>query len=350
MKKFFLILFILYPANILAITANSYIVMEQNTNTVLLGNNYNQESLIASITKILTAIIVIENCDIKEVIEVDSEVLKAYGSAIYIEVGEKISVEDLLYGLMLRSGNDAALILANHISETEENFSKLMNEYVKKLNLKNTNFKNASGLDELTENISTAYDMAVIMNYAMKNEIFKKITSTNTYTAKTNYKNYTWDNKNRLLGNNEYTTGGKTGYTVKANRTLVTTATNNFIDITVVTLNDANDFENHASLYNEIFKNYESIQVINKDITSFKDEQYYYFFKNDYNITVLKNKKNEVEIKYEIFEKKIGNIAGIAKIFLDNTIIHEEKIFSVLIEEKEKEKIFFKIMEWFKNW
>ena len=130
----------------------------------------------------------------------DNSVLKSYGSAIYIEVGEQIRLKDLIYGLMLRSGNDAAIVIANEVAGSMDNFVYLMNKIAVDIGMKNTIFLNNHGLEEESGqgNLSTAYDMAILMKYAMKNAIFREITSTKTYKVSTNYKTYVWVNKNKM--------------------------------------------------------------------------------------------------------------------------------------------------------
>ncbi|MDE6141539.1 MAG: serine hydrolase, partial [Bacilli bacterium] len=233
----------------------SVVVMDMDSDRVLYGVSEKEEMLIASTTKIMTSLVVINNTDINEIITIDQSVLRSFGSGIYIEVGEEISIKDLLYGLMLRSGNDAAIALAEHIGGSESGFARLMNEMAESLGMYHTHFINASGLEnEKGEgNTSTAEDMGILMSYAMKNDIFREITSTKHYMAKTNFKTYDWYNKNKLLTNYKYTTGGKTGYTEKAYRTLVTSASKDNKDLTIVTLNQRDDFAIHQSLYEEYF-------------------------------------------------------------------------------------------------
>lgn len=354
MKKIItiILLFLIFPINISAISASSYVVLDQNSNKVLMGSNYNEEALIASITKIVTAIVVIENIDISKKITVDEEVLKAYGSAIYLEIGEVITIEDLLYGLMLRSGNDAAIVLANNVAGSMEEFSTLMNKLVKDLLLENTNFVNAHGLDnDETANYSSAYDMGVLMNYAMKNSTFKKITGTLSYNTESSYKTYSWYNKNRLLTNYKYATGGKTGYTQKANRTLITTASKDNMDITIVTLNDGNDFEDHEKLYEIVFDNYEAIKVLDKEITSLKNSENNFYIKNDYYALVKDDRSENLEVKYSYYNKVIGSIAGKVEVLLDNQIIYKDNIYINKEENTGKLKLYInKIIKWFKSW
>lgn len=186
------------------VIASSYIVIEQSTNKILEGNNYHFSRSVASISKIMTAIVAIENIDINTIVKVPNNINKVYGSSVYLKENEEISVEKLLYGLMLRSGNDAAITLAMSISNSVEEFVLLMNKKADELNLKNTYFSNPHGLDEEDNgNISTAHDMAILYSYCMKNKTFAKITSSQSYG--------TYINKNKLIRTYPYCTGGKTG-------------------------------------------------------------------------------------------------------------------------------------------
>ncbi len=345
MKKIVLLVLLIIPININAISASSYIIMDQNTNNVLKGSNINESYLIASITKIMTAIVVIENVeDLDKEITVDEEVLKAYGSAIYIEVGEKLTIRDLLYGLMLRSGNDAAIVLANEVSGSMEEFASLMNETVKKLDLEDTIFHNSHGLEDSNgENKSSTYDMAVITSYAMENTDFKKISGSENYTVKSNYKSYSWANKNKLLGKYDYITGGKTGYTEKAGRTLVTTASKDGMDLVVVTINDGNDWNDHISLYEEVFSSYINYKILDKNIVAPKENIY---IKNDYNMLIKKDDKENLEIKYELFNKPVGTVVGLAKVYYNEKLVHEENLY----KNEESLSWWQKLVGWFKSW
>ena len=257
MKKILLFLLCIYliipSVHASTETAYEYVLMDMDSGRVLASKNKDSPRLIASISKIMTSIIAIENKDVNSIVKVDESISKSYGSGIYISVGEEITLLDLLYGLMLRSGNDAAIMIATYVAGSEENFAKLMNEKAKEIGMKNTIFYNASGLDTATiGNKSTAYDMALLTKYAMQNEIYKTIVKTKKHTVKTNLKTYIWYNKNKLLAN-DYITGGKTGYTERAKRTLVSTASYDGMNLVVVTLNDSDDWNTHKSLYKEAF-------------------------------------------------------------------------------------------------
>ncbi len=204
----------------------------------------------------MTAILAIESNKLDEMVTIGNEVLTMYGSNIYIEPKEKIKLIDLVYGLMLRSGNDAAIAISTYIGGTEEKFVKMMNEKAKEIGMKNTIFNNSHGLDEKTQNKSTAYDMAILSKYASKNKTYMKIASSKKYSVKTNKKTYMWNNRNKLLFSYEHLTSGKTGYTPDAGKTLVTTASKNGLRLTAVALNDGNHYETHRTLYEYGFNNY----------------------------------------------------------------------------------------------
>ncbi len=263
MKKIILLFLIIIPFQVSAST--SIVVMDLDSGRILYQNNAKEKKLIASITKIMTAIITIENINLDKKITVGKEVLKSYGTNTYIEVGEELRVIDLLYGLILRSGNDAALTLSNNVFNNEEEFIKQMNNKSASLGMHKTIFNNSHGLDEETENYSTAYDYALLSRYAYQNKIYREIASTKKYTIKTNKKTYIWYNRNKLLNNYKYCTGGKNGYTPSAGKTLVTTASKDNLNLTIVTLNDPNSYDTHESLYNYYFNKYNNIKIIDKN-------------------------------------------------------------------------------------
>lgn len=333
-------------------TAESYILMDMNTNRVLLSKNKDNPMLIASITKIMTSIIVIENTDLSNIITVDDSILKAYGSGIYIQIGEEMTVKDMLYGLMLRSGNDAAVMLATYISNSEEEFVKLMNDKAVSLGMRNTHFNNASGLDEKNGNYSTSYDMALLTSYAMKNETYKEIVKTKKYTSKTNYKTYIWTNKNKLL-NYDYITGGKTGYTEKAKRTLVSTASINNMNLVVVTLKDSDDWNTHTSLYNYAKENYTSYKVLNKSKFNIEEDNYFkgnLIIKNDVYIPFKKEETSSLisHIKlYKLKNYKDNDVVGVNQILYKGKVIYEENIY-IELKDIKKESLLDKIRRLFK--
>ena len=346
MKKLLLILLI--PFYIKAYSTNAYssILMDIDSGRVIYEDNANSIRSVASISKIMTGILAIESGKLNNTVNVDDEVLKAYGSGIYIKVGEEIKLEELVYGLMLRSGNDAALAIAKYVGKSVEEFVSLMNQKAHEIGMKNTTFNNPSGLDQEKGNYSTAYDMALLMSYAMKNAVFRKIVGTKKITIKTNFNTYVWNNKNKLLGMYKYATGGKTGYTKIAKRTLVTTASKNGVNLVAVTLVDGNDFNNHKNLYEEAFKNYKNYKILDKDNLKIIGENYYqncyYYLNKDFNYSLKENELNQIVIKIfltKLPNYKSGDEVGKVIIYLKDKEIYNDKVY---IKLQKKKTNFFK--------
>ena len=301
--------------------------MEQDTKRVLVSKNMNKKKLIASTTKIMTGIIAVESGNLNKTVTVTDKVLESYGSNIYLSIGEKMKLKDMVYGLMMQSGNDAALMIADYLGG-EEKFVKMMNKKAKQIGMKNTTFSNPHGLDEKAKNYSTAYDMALLMRYANSNPTFRKITVCKKHTVKTDEKTYVWTNKNKLLYTYKYTTGGKTGYTDKARRTLVTSASNGNLDLIAVTLNDPNDFKNHKELYEYAFKNYSMEKIFNRNKINLPNKKIY--AKDDYYYPITKEEKDLININYKIKDKKKykdGEMVGYAIINLGTKTVHKEKLY-----------------------
>jgi D-alanyl-D-alanine carboxypeptidase len=357
-KIIFIIILFGFITNVKAIdtSATSAILMDMDSNRILYAKDIHNVRTVASISKILTTLVVLENTDIKKEITVKEEIKKAYGSGIYIQEGEKLTIESLLYGLMLRSGNDAAVTLAVNTSKTVEDFVKKMNETATKIGMIESTFNNPSGLDEEDGNFSSAYDMAILTSYAFKNETFRKITSTKEYKLTTNKNTYLWKNKHKLLQKYDYVIGGKTGFTEKARRTLVTMGSKDDLNLVVVTLNDGNDWNDHINLLNYGFNTYKNYELIKEGTIDVYDDTYY----SDYDLYVKENLKyplteeesKNVVLKFELSKNRIienDTIVGKVKVF-----VMEEEIGSrdIYVQEKTKEQQksnFKKLIEWFKK-
>lgn len=250
----FFLLFLLLPFSFpvvgqadLYVSANNAVLIDQLTGTVLYGKKADEKQSIASITKVMTAIIAIESEEMDQKTRASRRAIYTEGSSIYLEQGEKMSIEDLVYGLMLRSGNDAAVAIGEHIGGSVEGFVYLMNEKAEWLGMTNTSFANPHGL-EADDHYSTAYDMALLMRYALDNSYFKKVSKTTNHQAKT--RSYAWQNKNKLLTSYyKHCTGGKTGFTKKAGRTLLTSAEKDNVELIAVTLNAPDDWNDHISMF-----------------------------------------------------------------------------------------------------
>lgn len=249
----------------LTISAQSAILMDAQTGRVLFEKNVDQPRLIASLTKIITAIVAIENGNLNDLVKVGPHSVGVEGSSIYLKVGEKLPLKTLLYGLMLRSGNDAATAIAEHIGGSVEGFVYLMNQKAEHLGLKNTHFTNPHGLDH-AEHYSSARDLALITAYGMKNAAFKEIVGTKE--KKVDWPGNEWDrtfrNKNKMLTLYPGADGVKTGYTKKAHRTLVSSATRNGVQLIAVTLDDGDDWNDCMNLFDYGFSQYGHSSLINK--------------------------------------------------------------------------------------
>ena len=321
--------------------------MDNDSGRVLYENNANDSRLIASTTKIMTCILVIENSNLSQKITVGDEALDAYGTNIYVEVGEVLTIKDLLYGLMLRSGNDAALVLANNVFNSEEDFISKMNAKAKEIGMNNTIFKNPHGLDEETKNYSTAYDMALLARYAYKNEVYRKIISCKKYITKSNFKSYEWFNRMELINSYKYSKGGKNGYTPKAGKTLVSYASRNNENLIIVSLDDNDIYNNHMALFDKYFKLYNKYTIIDKNnfmVDSslisknvYLKKSFMYLLRED----EIDNISTIIHVR-DINNKKVGEVT----IYLNNNDIGSVDIYS-RDNKKENNNILFRFKRLF---
>lgn len=261
MKRFFITLLLawLIAGNGLAldVSAGSAIIMDAHSGNVLWEKNARSKSLIASTTKIMTALVVLENAELQDVVTVSAEAVGVEGSSMYLTAGEQLTVEDLLYGLMLLSGNDAAEALAYHISGSIEDFAELMNQKADVLGLHNTRFANPHGLDS-EENYSTASDMAHLAASALENEDFRRIVSSQSYSCGTRR----MTNHNKLLWDYQGAIGVKTGYTKKAGRILVGAAEGYGRRLITVTISAPDDWKDHQAMFDLGFSKYTQREVL----------------------------------------------------------------------------------------
>ena len=286
--------------------AKSAIMIEQSTGRILYEKDAHTKRRIASITKIMTAILAIESGKMDKTVTVTDSILKAEGSAIYLQVGEKIKLSDLVYGLMLRSGNDAAIAIAEYVGGSVEGFASLMNEKAEWIGMENSHFTNPHGLDDSDNHYSTAYDMALLTKYAMGNKTYQKISGTKIHRAPN--PNEVWDrvwkNKNRLLTEKyKYCTGGKTGFTKKARRTLVTTASKDGLDLITVTIDDSTDWADHIALYEAGFSNYTLTEIVPSGTIKAIKKGFYKnraYLKSSLSYPLSNEDKEDIEVKYEL--------------------------------------------------
>lgn len=357
-KKFFCIIslvVILTPIISWANTASSAIVMEVKTGRILYSKNIHQKKPMASTTKIMTALLALENSDLNAKVKIPSQAVGIEGSSIYLKYNEEITLEDLLYGLMLRSGNDAAVAIAYHISGSEEKFVNLMNKRAKEIGAKNTNFKNPHGLHH-NEHYTTAYDLALITRQALLNEDFKKIVSTKRWVANRDGYNYFY-NKNKTLRQFNGGDGVKTGYTKASGRCLVTSATRNGMQIICVVLNDYNWFKDCYSLMDKAFNKYHPYKVLNKGdkIKAFvvekgKKEISFLTVKEDIILPLTEDEKKNIITIFESEEKYEApiyreQVLGKVKVFVNDKLFATTELIAT--EDIEKRTFFDLIKNFF---
>lgn len=262
----FIICFSLIPITCFALplSSESSIVICADTNQVLFGQDIHKKMGMASTTKIMTAILALEYGDISDTVSISQNASLQEGSSIYLKSGDKISLHHLLYGLMLNSGNDAAMAIAEHISKSEEDFVVLMNKKAKELKLHNTQFSNSSGLPD-KDHYSTAYDMATLMSYALQNEAFAEIVATKEYKIESESSVTHLRNHNKLLWKYPFATGGKTGFTKACGRCFVSSANKDGVTLIAVTLNAPDDWNDHIKLLDYGFDKTEMTEIIEKN-------------------------------------------------------------------------------------
>ena len=279
------------------INSRAYVVIDRKSNTILVGKNENQKKKMASTTKIMTALVVIENCNLSDTVEVSKKAAGTGGSRLGLKTGDKITVYDLLYGLMMCSGNDAAVSLAEHVAGSISGFAELMNKKAQELGLSNTHFVTPHGLDE-DEHYTTAYELAILANHAMNNEIFAEIVGTKNYTITINGYPKALTNTNELLGVLNGVYGIKTGFTNGANRCLVTSCKRGDMDIICVVLGaDTKKYRTTDSikLIEYAFNHFTYVNV--EEIVS----DYFKTWKEEFShtITISKGVSNYLDITYE---------------------------------------------------
>lgn len=238
-------------AEAVEVSASAAVLMDLDSGRVLYERNAGARMLIASTTKILTALVAIRDGNLSDTVKVSREAAYTEGSSMYLKEGEELTLETLLYGLLLCSGNDAAVAVAEHVGGSVEGFVERMNETAMELGMENSSFANPNGLDD-GEHYSTAYDMALLARAAMENETLVRIASTRTVSIG----GRTMTNHNKLLSYMDGCLGLKTGYTRAAGRTLVSCAERNGQRLIAVTLQDGNDWADHQSLYDYGFAAY----------------------------------------------------------------------------------------------
>lgn len=342
-------------------TGKAMCVMEASSKRVLYTKNENSTLAMASTTKIMTAITAIESgVNLDTIFTISPKAVGVSGTSLYLRKGERFCLRDLLYGLMLISGNDASIAIGERVAGSVKDFVEMMNEKASEIGAKNTHFDNTHGLDSKTH-YTTAYDLALITSYAMQNQTFRDIVSTKTYKitnedGKTRYLR----NKNKLLFSMDGCNGVKTGFTDDAGRCLVTSCERDGMDIVCVVLNSRPMFEESQRLIEKAFSEYNLI-----DLTSF------YTFPRTINVEEgeeeqveigtlgrffypLKNSElKKIKITYNLpqtLEAPVskGEVIGEVQIFIDNDLLFSEKIYT--INQVRRNSIWQKLKDLIEQW
>lgn len=357
MKRFVLLLSIIFFFSFdvvysLCESSHSCILLDNDSGRILYSKNMDEKRLIASTTKLMTFLVAYENGNLNDIYEVGEEVLSMYGTSIYLSLGEKVSLSDLLYGLILRSGNDASVVIANNIGDSYEAFIKMMNDKARELGMKNTTFKNPHGLDEETENYSTSYDMAILSKYLHTIPFYLQVSSTKHYMVETDLKTYDWYNRNKMLSLYSYTISGKNGYTPKAGKTLVSGALKDSLSLTAVSLDDGDIYNTQIALYNYGFNTFSRCVVVNKDVFSYMD-QYYggkLYVEESFSYPIKSGEEDKLNIIVQIIKgvdtsttNKVGNLIVY---YEDEEIFREDLLLKKSFVKKTK-SFFERIKEFF---
>ena len=325
-------------------SGKSMVVMETTNNSVLYSKNKDERLPMASTTKIVTALTVIENCDdLDKIVTVPKKATLVEGSSIYLRAGEQLTIKQLLYGLMLQSGNDAALTLALEIGEGSiEKFAELMNNTAKKYGAENSNFVTPHGLDD-PNHYTTAYDLAKITSFALKNKIFKEIVSAKMHKIPATEFNTarTLINKNKLLSSLEGCIGVKTGYTKKSGRCLVSACERNGMQVVCVVLNCGPMFEESAQLINNAFSEYKLYEILpsykfvsDVSVEDGKTSSLRLYNKNGYSVVAKEEDLKNYTVIYDYSKKVKAPIAkdaclGKVEIYYNKTLIFSENLCSI---------------------
>lgn len=343
-------------------SAKSMVVIEATTGRVLAEKNKDERLAMASTTKIMTALLTCKNTEnFDEVVNVHDNAVGIEGTSMYLRKGEKLTVKELLFGLMLPSGNDAAMALAYHIGGSEEQFVEMMNEEAKELQLKNTHFANPHGLDA-DGHFTSANDLALITAEGMKNEMFRKIISTKNVRVTGSKENEPrfLSNKNRLLKTLDGCNGVKTGFTDNAGRCFVCSCERDGMTLISVVLNCGPMFEESAKLMNDCFEKYKMREVLEaysqgdcikvtngeSDIVQTVTKRGFSYPLTDeeyQNIKVVRNQPKILDAPV-IKEEKIGEI----EIYLDKNLLFKENIYTM--ENVKSTKYLDKIWEIVDEW
>ena len=347
------------------VNAISSVIADGDTGRILWGKNENKPMAMASTTKIMTALIALENIDITKEITISKNATLATPVKMYLSAGEKLTVEQLLYAMMLQSYNDAAVAISEAVGGSVESFCAMMNEKAKEIGCTNTYFETPNGLDKGNHH-STAADMSKIGVYALKNQKLMKIMNTRNYTFKSSKTTYSFANKNRLLNEYNGAIGMKTGFTGKAGHCFVGAATRG--DITLVsvvlasgwgTVGKVQKWKDTKVLLNYGFNNYKKYSIIKGDeimtvpIEKSEKQSLNLKYENIFNILLSDDEKANINIKNEIPQKvtapiNYGDVMGIGKIYTGSKLLGEIRI--IASENIEKTGVDYNLKKLIHRW
>lgn len=330
------------------LSAERAILTDATTGRVLYERNADERSLIASTTKIMTALIVCEQCNVLDRVRIPKSAVGVEGSSMYLREGEVMTVQELLYGLMLHSGNDAAVALAIYCGGTVEGFAQLMNDKAHRLGMHGTHFDNPHGLDS-PGHYSTARDMSVLTAYAMRNPIFAQTVSTKSVMAA----GRSLRNHNKLLWRVEGADGVKTGYTKAAGRILVSGAVRQGRRLIAVTINAPDDWNDHAYLLEDGFKRFAIRSLISKDevlgtveVAGGNAPDVQILAAEDFSFALSKDESAQVVLPNQGFvyaPVAQGQSAGYAYVCIDGEVVTKiPTVFGSTVEQTVPKKSFWK--------
>ena len=351
MKKLLVIFCIclIFPTNYLLaaqneepkITSTAAILMEQDTKRILYGKNYRNKVKIASTTKVLTAIVAIENKSLEDMVIISKKAAATGGSTVGLKSGSEVSLKALMYGMLLKSGNDCAVAIAEYVGGSVENFAKLMNKKAYEIGAKDTHCTNPHGLDT-SDNYSTAYDLALITCYAKTNETLSKMLGTESITLPFGTNSKYLANTNRLLFTYEYCDGGKTGFTNGANRCLVATAKKGELQVVAIVLGAVTTdirFNETKELLKYGIENYKMTDVSESihwyiDIPVYKGNIYSYVKKFDFSqqIPLKDGELEQIYISQSIVPSLCapvnrGSYLGNLELYIGDELLYSKDIY-----------------------
>lgn len=330
MNKILLLLSLFFIFNnfttVTAIDNSSYVLMDAVNGRILYEKNKDQRFLTASIAKIMTCMVAIEYGSLFTKYKVDYETTVSEGSSIYLKEGDEVYLYDLLCGLMLRSGNDAATLISKSVFKNTTDFVFHMNLIARRIGMENSTFQNPTGLNRDTFNYSTSYDMALLMKYAVENEIFYSIASKKYHKAETNDYIYHWYNKHKLIANTDYVKAGKTGYTKDSGRTLVSYAEVSDMKLIAVSFNENSHYQLHESLFKKVEEDFSNQIVLEKGVyhQELNSLNYYPYVRED--VSLLIKKDSIIKIKFYLLDKPNVN-CGYFEIFEDGKLIYKDILY-----------------------